>query len=91
MSKIDEDLYSRQIAVYGKNAMKSLTESKILILGYNGACLELCKNLILAGISKINLFIPDILLSIVLGILSESISKPMHSLLFFAMHCSFKI
>ena len=61
MAKIDENLYSRQIAVYGKNAMKSLTESKILILGYNGACLELCKNLILAGISKINLVSDEII------------------------------
>lgn len=55
MSKIDENLYSRQIAVYGKNAMKSLTESKVLVIGFNGACLELCKNLVLAGVSNINL------------------------------------
>ena len=60
MKYIDENLYSRQIAVYGKNAMKSLTESKVLVLGYNGACLELLKNLILAGISKINLISDEI-------------------------------
>ena len=52
---LDENLYSRQIAVYGKSAMKSLTNAKVLILGFDGTCLELCKNLILAGVSSINL------------------------------------
>ena len=60
MTTLDENLYSRQIAVYGKNAMKSLTKSRVLVLGYNGACLELLKNLILAGISKINLVTDEI-------------------------------
>ena len=55
MSSIDESLYSRQIAVYGKNAMKSLTKSKVLILGFNGACLEFCKNITLAGVGLINI------------------------------------
>lgn len=55
MSSIDENLYSRQIAVYGKNAMKSLTEAKVIINGFNGACLELCKNLVLAGVNTVNL------------------------------------
>lgn len=55
VSKIDENLYSRQIAVYGKNAMKSLTQAKINIIGFDGSCLELCKNLILAGVGEINL------------------------------------
>ena len=55
MNTIDENLYSRQIAVYGKNAMKSLTQAKVIIDGFNGACLELCKNLVLAGINNINL------------------------------------
>jgi len=52
---LDENLYSRQIAVYGHGAMKSLTNAKVLILGFNGTCLELCKNLILAGVGTINL------------------------------------
>ena len=55
MNKMDENLYSRQIAVYGKNAMKSLTDAKVTILGFNGSCLELCKDLILAGVGTINL------------------------------------
>lgn len=49
------------MAVYGKNAMKSLTNSKVLILGYNGACLELCKNLVLNGVSKINLITEEVI------------------------------
>ena len=43
MNKMDENLYSRQIAVYGKNAMKSLTDSKVTILGFNGSCLGFVK------------------------------------------------
>ena len=54
-NKMDENLYSRQIAVYGKNAMNTLTNAKVTILGFNGSCLELCKNLILAGVGTINL------------------------------------
>lgn len=53
--KIDENLYSRQIAVYGKNAMKNLTDANVLIIGFDGSCLELCKNLILAGVGNIYL------------------------------------
>ena len=52
---MDENLYSRQIAVYGKNAMNSLTDAKVTILGFDGSCLELCKNLILSGVGLINL------------------------------------
>ncbi len=52
---LDENLYSRQIAVYGHGAMRSLTNAKVLILGFDGTCLELCKNLILAGVGTINL------------------------------------
>ena len=55
MSSLDESLYSRQIAVYGTNAMKTLTKAKVIIYGFNGACLELCKNLVLAGVNRINL------------------------------------
>lgn len=54
-SFIDENLYSRQIAVYGHQAMKNLTESKVNIEGFDGSTLELCKNLILAGVGHINI------------------------------------
>ena len=50
---IDENLYSRQIAVYGKNEMKSMISSKVKVIGINGSSLELCKNLILSGIGKL--------------------------------------
>ena len=55
MNKMDENLYSRQIAVYGKNAMKTLTDAKVLVLGFDGSALELCKNLVLAGVGTINI------------------------------------
>lgn len=58
MASIDENLYSRQIAVYGKNAMKSLINSKVIIYAvdnFDGSILELCKNLILAGVGFINI------------------------------------
>ena len=50
---IDENLYSRQIAVYGKNEMKSMISSKVKVIGINGSSLESCKNLILSGIGKL--------------------------------------
>ena len=53
-SNVDMSLYSRQIAVLGKTAMNSLTNAKVIILGFDGTCLELCKNLILAGVGIIN-------------------------------------
>ena len=53
--EIDEGLYSRQIAVYGKNAMKSLASSNVLVIGFNTSALELSKNLILGGISDLYL------------------------------------
>ena len=55
MTSIDENLYSRQIAVYGKKSMQSLANAKIGVLGFNTCALELCKNLILTGISEIHI------------------------------------
>ena len=37
---IDEDLHSRQLAVYGRDSMRRLAASKILILGANGLAVE---------------------------------------------------
>ena len=52
---IDEGLYSRQIAVYGKKANNQLAQARVKILGFQGVGLELCKNLILAGVNLINI------------------------------------
>jgi tRNA A37 threonylcarbamoyladenosine dehydratase len=38
--KIDEDLHSRQLAVYGKESMKRMANASILILGLKGLGVE---------------------------------------------------
>ena len=53
--EIDEGLYSRQIAVYGKKAMKTLTSAKVCIVNFDSSALELIKNLVLAGVSELYL------------------------------------
>ena len=52
---MDENLYSRQIAVYGLDAVKNLGNSSVLINGLNGTSLELIKHLILSGIETISI------------------------------------
>lgn len=37
---IDEDLHSRQLAVYGREAMRRLAKSRVLISGLNGLGVE---------------------------------------------------
>ena len=56
MNLDEEILYSRQIAAYGSNSMKKISELKILIIGINGLGIEICKNIILAGPKKITIF-----------------------------------
>jgi len=41
LSLIDEDLQSRQLAVYGKESMKKLAYAKVLISGLNGLGAEI--------------------------------------------------
>ncbi|ESO10929.1 hypothetical protein HELRODRAFT_156323 [Helobdella robusta] len=53
MSEIDEGLYSRQLYVLGKNAMKKLCDGDVLICGMGGPGIEVAKNLALAGVGKI--------------------------------------
>ena len=38
--EIDEDLHSRQLAVYGRESMRRLAASQILIIGLNGLGVE---------------------------------------------------
>ncbi|MBA0574668.1 hypothetical protein Golob_001855, partial [Gossypium lobatum] len=52
---IDEDLNSRQIAVYGRETMRRLFASNILISGMQGLGAEIAKNLILAGVKSATL------------------------------------
>ncbi|KAG4113685.1 hypothetical protein ERO13_D13G239500v2, partial [Gossypium hirsutum] len=52
---IDEDLYSLQLAVCGRETMRRLFASNILISGMQGLGAEIAKNLILAGVKSVTL------------------------------------
>ncbi|PPD78795.1 hypothetical protein GOBAR_DD24257 [Gossypium barbadense] len=52
---IDEDLYSLQLAVCGRETMRRLFASNILISGMQGLGAEIAKNLILAGVKPVTL------------------------------------
>nr|GMC79137.1 ubiquitin-activating enzyme E1 1-like [Ipomoea batatas] len=52
---IDEDLHSRQLAVYGRETMRRLFGSNVLISGMKGLGVEIAKNLILAGVKSVTL------------------------------------
>ncbi|XP_074357659.1 ubiquitin-activating enzyme E1 1-like [Apium graveolens] len=53
--EIDEDLHSRQLAVYGRETMRRLFASNVLVSGMNGLGAEIAKNLILAGVKSVTL------------------------------------
>ena len=55
MNSDKELLYSRQIAVYGNNAMNKISQLQILIYGVRGLGLEISKNIILAGPKKVTI------------------------------------
>jgi ubiquitin-activating enzyme E1 len=52
---IDENLQSRQQAVYGKEAMMRMAQSNVLIIGLNGVGAEVAKDLILANMNAVTL------------------------------------
>lgn len=53
--EIDEDLHSRQLAVYGRDAMRKLFGASVLISGLKGLGVEVAKNVILAGVKSVAL------------------------------------
>ncbi|CAN0879676.1 Ubiquitin-activating enzyme E1 1 [Linum grandiflorum] len=53
--EIDEDLHSRQLAVYGRETMRRMFASNVLISGINGLGAEIAKNLVLAGVKSVTL------------------------------------
>ncbi|XP_039131642.1 LOW QUALITY PROTEIN: ubiquitin-activating enzyme E1 2-like [Dioscorea cayenensis subsp. rotundata] len=53
--EIDEDLHSRQLAVYGRETMRKLIKSNVLISGLSGLGAEIAKNLVLAGVKSVTL------------------------------------
>ena len=52
---IDEDLQSRQMAVYGRESMQKLKGANVLITGLNGLGAEIAKNVILANVNSVTL------------------------------------
>ncbi|XP_062197173.1 ubiquitin-activating enzyme E1 2-like [Phragmites australis] len=57
--EIDEDLHSRQLAVYGRETMKRLFGSNVLVSGLQGLGAEIAKNLVLAGVKSVTLHDDD--------------------------------
>ncbi|GAA0147391.1 ubiquitin-protein ligase [Lithospermum erythrorhizon] len=55
IGEIDEDLHSRQLAVYGRETMRRLFASNILVSGMQGLGAEIAKNLVLAGVKSVTL------------------------------------
>ncbi|VVB13450.1 unnamed protein product [Arabis nemorensis] len=53
--EIDEDLHSRQLAVYGRETMRRLFASNVLLSGMQGLGVEIAKNIILAGVKSVTL------------------------------------
>lgn len=50
---LDEDLHSRQLAVYGRESMRKMAAAQVVILGMNGLGAEIAKNVILAGVKAV--------------------------------------
>ncbi|KAH7447696.1 hypothetical protein KP509_01G117400 [Ceratopteris richardii] len=50
---IDEDLHSRQLAVYGRETMRRLFRANVFISGLQGLGVEIAKNVILAGVKSV--------------------------------------
>jgi len=53
--EIDEDLHSRQLAVYGRESMRRLAGASVLVSGLGGLGAEIAKNVILAGVKAVTL------------------------------------
>ncbi|CAM6104520.1 unnamed protein product [Calypogeia fissa] len=53
--EIDEDLHSRQLAVYGRETMRRLFGARVLVSGLHGLGAEVAKNVILAGVKAVTL------------------------------------
>ena len=54
--EIDDSLYSRQRYVLGDKAMKKMAQSKVLVSGIDGLGVEICKNIVLAGVKELVIY-----------------------------------
>ena len=55
---VDEKLYSRQLYVLGQDGQRNMMKSSCMVIGCSGLGVEVCKNIILAGISKLTIIDP---------------------------------
>jgi ubiquitin-activating enzyme E1 len=55
---VDEKLYSRQLYVLGQDGQRNMMSSSCMVVGCSGLGVEVCKNIILAGISKLIMIDP---------------------------------
>ncbi|KAJ4752134.1 SUMO-activating enzyme subunit 1A [Rhynchospora pubera] len=60
-------LYDRQIRVWGVDAQKRLSKAHVLVSGLNGATVEFCKNIVLAGVGSVTLMDDRLVSEEVLG------------------------
>jgi len=51
--KIDENLYNRQLYVFGHKAMQDMSKTNVLISGLDGLGVEIAKNIILMGVNRV--------------------------------------
>ncbi|EAS04669.2 ubiquitin-activating enzyme E1 (macronuclear) [Tetrahymena thermophila SB210] len=64
----DENLYSRQMAVYGAETQGKLMKMKVFIYGLQGVGIEVAKNLVLAGPSQVVIYDDNICKSVDQGV-----------------------
>ncbi|XP_033214220.1 SUMO-activating enzyme subunit 1 [Belonocnema kinseyi] len=53
LTDAEAELYDRQIRLWGLESQKRLRSAKILLIGLNGYCAEVAKNIILAGVKSV--------------------------------------
>lgn len=58
-SKIDEDLYSRQIIFLGMETMEKICQLKILLIGLRGLGIEIAKDIIVSGPNRVTVLDPN--------------------------------
>ena len=58
-SNVDENLYSRQIILFGIETMTKISKLKILIIGLRGLGIEIAKDIIVSGPNKVIVFDPN--------------------------------
>ena len=49
----EAEMYDRQIRLWGMDAQLKLRQSRVLVVGVDGLCAEVCKNICLAGVNSI--------------------------------------